>query len=67
MLLKQVSEKGYVYVLRRSRPEIALITVEYLRALQEAYGDYLDTLEFDKTVGLKRVPLVKYKRQMVGE
>lgn len=67
MLLKQAGEQGYVYLLRRSKPEAALVDIGYLRALQEAYEDYLDTLEFDKAVGLKRISLAQHKKQMVGK
>ncbi|MCL4338137.1 type II toxin-antitoxin system Phd/YefM family antitoxin [Patescibacteria group bacterium] len=61
-LLEKASEKGYVYLLRNSKTEAALVDIEYLNALRSAYEDYTDTLEFDLTVKQKRVPLSVYKR-----
>lgn len=61
-VLLQAEEKGYVYLLRRSKLTAAVVDIKYLTALQEAYEDYLDTLEFDKTIKLKRTPLVKTKK-----
>ncbi|MBI4226491.1 type II toxin-antitoxin system Phd/YefM family antitoxin [Candidatus Roizmanbacteria bacterium] len=61
-VLQKAEEKGYVYLLRRSKVAAAVVDVKYLNALQEAYEDYLDTLEFDKTIKLKRIPLIKAKK-----
>lgn len=61
-VLLQAEEKGYVYLLRRSKLTAAIVDIKYLTALQEAYEDYLDTLEFDETIKLKRIPLVKTKK-----
>lgn len=61
-VLQKAEEKGYVYLVRRSKVEAAVVDVKYLNALQEAYEDYLDTLEFDNTVKLKRIPLTKEKK-----
>ena len=61
-VLQKAEEKGYVYLVRRSKVEAAVVDVKYLNALQEAYEDYLDTLEFDNTVKLKRIPLSKTKK-----
>jgi len=61
-VLLKAEEMGYVYLLRRSKLTAAVVDIKYLEALQEAYEDYLDTLEFDQTIKLKRVPLSKAKR-----
>lgn len=61
-VLSQAAEKGLVYLLRRSKLEAAIVDIHYLNALQEAYEDYIDTLEFDKTIHLKRIPLAKHKK-----
>lgn len=61
-LLKQTSIKGYIYLLRRSRPKAALVDIKYLTALQEAYEDNLDIQEFDQTINLKRISLAKHKK-----
>ena len=56
-ILKDIVEKGVVYVLHRSKVKAAVVDPVYLQALQEAHEDYLDTLEFDQTVKLPRIPL----------
>ena len=63
-VLEKTARDGYVYLLRRSKPEAAVVDIAYLTALQEAYEDYLDTLEFDRTVKLKKIPLELYKKKM---
>ncbi len=63
-VLKAAEERGYVYLIRHSKTKAAVVDTNYLAALQEAYEDYLDTLEFDKTIGLKRIPLGEYKRKI---
>jgi len=62
-VLKEVKNSGYVQILNRSKTEAALVDIDYLTALQEAYEDYLDVLEFDKTIGLKRISLSAYKKK----
>ena len=63
-VLKEVEKKGFIYLLRRSRPEAAIVNINYLKALQESYEDYLDTIEFDQTIKLKRVSLTKHKKSV---
>lgn len=63
-VLKQVASKGFVYLVRHSRPEAALVDLEYLNALKSAYEDYLDTIEFDKTINLRRIPLEVHKKKL---
>lgn len=62
-VLKTTNEQGVAYVIRRSRPAVALVAIDYLTALQEAYEDHLDEAEFDATIKLPRIPLVKHKRR----
>lgn len=62
-VLKEASNHGFAYLFRRSRLEAAVVDPLYLRALQEASEDYLDIIEFDKTVGLKRLPLEAHKKK----
>jgi len=62
-VLKKAKEAGYVFLVRRSKTEAAMVDIALLKALQETYEDYLDILEFDKTVGLKRIPLKKHKKK----
>lgn len=61
-VLKEAASHGFAYLFRRSRLQAAVVDPFYLKALQEAYEDYLDTLEFDKTVTLKRVSLETHKK-----
>ena len=61
-ILSDVAAKGLVYLVRHSKAEAALVNIDYLTALQQAYEDYLDTMEFDRTVTLKRIPLSQHKR-----
>ena len=62
-VLKDALELGYINLVYKSKTKAALVDIEYLRALQEAYEDYLDTIEFDKTVNLKRIPLETHIRK----
>lgn len=61
-VLKQVASKGMVYLMRHSKAKAAVVDIEYLEALREAYEDYLDIIEYDQTIDLKRVPLEKHKK-----
>lgn len=61
-VLKNASKRGIVYLLRHSKKEAALVDINYLKALQEAHEDYLDVLEFDKTIGMKRISLTQHKK-----
>jgi len=62
-VLKSAQDKQIVYLIRHSKPEAALVDIDYLSALQEIHEDYLDTLEFDNTVTLHRLPLEKHKKR----
>lgn len=62
-VLKAAENTGVVYLVRRSKTEAAVVNLDYLAALQEAYEDYLDTLEFDQTKSLKRTPLGEHKKR----
>jgi prevent-host-death family protein len=64
-VLKEAVERGYAYLLRRSKPAAAVVDIEYLAALQESYEDYMDILEFDRTVKLPRIPLGEHKRRKI--
>lgn len=62
-VLREVSERSYVYLLRRSKAEAAIVDINYLTALQEAYEDNLDSIEFDKTINLKKISLAEHKKR----
>lgn len=63
-VLKMANEQGFVILLRNSKPEAAVVDIKYLDALREAYEDQLDTIEFDRTINLKRIPLDQHIKQM---
>lgn len=65
-VLKEAASHGFAYLFRRSRLQAAVVDPLYLRALQEAYEDYLDIIEFDKTIGLKRIPLETHKKRLAN-
>ncbi len=58
-ILNEVSNYGSVNIMQNSKPKAVVISPQYLFALQEAYEDYLDILEFDETINLKRTPFKK--------
>ena len=62
-LLKDAEEKGFIYVLHRSKVKAALVDVSYLAALQQSHEDYLDMLEYDQTIKLPRIPLAEHKKR----
>ena len=62
-VLKEVKDTGFAYLLNRSKTQAALVDIDYLTALQEAYEDQVDTAEFDKTIKLKRISLQAYKKK----
>lgn len=62
-ILRQVASKGFVYLVRHSKTEAAVVDAQYLNALKEAYEDYLDILEYDQTIDLKRISLIQHKKK----
>lgn len=62
-ILEAAQRDHIVYVVSHSKPKAAIISAEYLRALQQAHEDYLDTLEYDETVNQKRISLDQYKKR----
>ena len=61
-VLDEVLEKSVVYLFRNSKPEIALVDINYLKSLEEAYEDYLDVIEFDKRKKETTISWDKYKK-----
>ena len=66
-VLKDALELGYINLVHRSKTKAALVDIEYLKALQEVYENYLDSVEFDKTVNLKRISLEKHEKKFKKE
>ena len=62
-VLKEVKDTGFAYLLNRSKTEAALVDIDYLTALQEAYEDQIDIKEYKETIGLKRIPFDQYLKK----
>lgn len=63
-VLNAALARGYVVLMRNSRPHAAVVDINYLKALQEAHEEQLDIDEFDKTIALKRISLSQHKSKM---
>lgn len=59
-VVNAAQSQGYVHIVHNSKAKVAVVDSQYLAALQEAYEDYLDTLEFDRTKDLPTVSLDAY-------
>ena len=65
-VLKDASDNGYVYVTRNSKKEAAVVDSSYLENLQDAYEDYLDIIEYDKTINEPRTSWKEYKNNQTN-
>lgn len=61
-VLSEATKRGMVYLVSHSKPKAAVVDIAYFQALQEAYEDYLDILEYDRTISLKRIPLSQHQK-----
>ena len=61
--LNNLNEEKLFLLLQNSKPKGALVDLEYLKMLQTAYEDYLDILEFDKTINEKTISWKEYKKE----
>ena len=61
--LDNLNEEKLFLLLQNSKPKGALVDLEYLKMLQAAYEDYLDVLEFDKTINEKTISWKEYKKE----
>ena len=61
--LNNLNEEKLFLLLQNSKPKGVLVDLEYLKMLQEAYEDYLDVLEFDKTINEKTISWKEYKKE----
>ena len=62
-VVNAASALGYVQIIQNSKAKVAVVDSGYLAALQEAHEDYLDTLEFDRTVNLPTITLEEHLRK----
>ena len=61
--LNNLNKEKLFLLLQNSKPKGALVDLEYLKMLQTAYEDYLDVLEFDKTINEKTISWKEYKKE----
>lgn len=62
-ILKGLSDEKLLLLIQNSKPKGALVDLEYLKMLQEAYEDYLDILTFDKAVSKTTISWKEYKKK----
>lgn len=62
-VVKAAQAVGYVQIIHNSKAKVAVVDSAYLAALQEAYEDHLDTIEFDKTVNEPTITLEEYLKK----
>ena len=65
-ILKTLADEKLLLLIQNSRPRGALVDLEYLKMLQEAYEDYLDILAFDQTISQPTVSWKKHKESCPG-
>ncbi len=60
-VLAAAKQLGYVSVVKNSQTNTYIVDSNYFHALQEAYEDYLDTIEYDQGVeSLKKEPTIPF-------
>jgi PHD/YefM family antitoxin component YafN of YafNO toxin-antitoxin module len=62
-ILKTLADEKLLLLIQNSKPRGALVDLEYLKMLQEAYEDYLDTLAFDQAVDQPTISWEKHKEK----
>ena len=62
-ILKTLADEKLLLLIQNSQPKGALVDLEYLKMLQEAYEDYLDILAFDQAVSEPAIPWQKHKEK----
>ena len=62
-VLKNLADEKLLLLIQNSKPKGALVDLEYLKMLQEAYEDYLDMLAFDEAVDRPTIAWKKYKEK----
>ncbi len=62
-VIESALANNYVHIIQNSRSKVALVSGEYLKVLQDAYEDSLDTQEFDRAVNEPRISLEKHLKE----
>lgn len=62
-VLAAAQQFGYVSLVKNSQQNTYIVDAKYFQALQEAYEDYLDILEYDKGMeSLKNEPTIPFNQ-----
>jgi len=59
-ILKNLPKEKLYLLIQNSKAKGAIIDIDYLKTLQQAYEDYLDIQTFDKTVKEPSISWQKY-------
>lgn len=62
-ILKTLADEKLLLLIQNSKPKGALVDLEYLKILQEAYEDYLDILTFDQAISEPTLPWKKHREK----
>lgn len=62
-LLKDLPEERLFLLMQNSQAKGAVVDLDYLKMLQQAYEDYLDILTYDQAIDEPRVSWKAYKRK----
>lgn len=62
-VINAAKASGYVQIIHNSKANVAVVDAAYLTALQEAYEDQIDILEFDRHKDEPTVALDEYLRK----
>jgi PHD/YefM family antitoxin component YafN of YafNO toxin-antitoxin module len=61
-ILKNLPKEKLMLLIQNSKPKGALIDLDYLKMLQEAYEDYMDTIAYDEAVAdINKEPLIPWE------
>lgn len=62
-ILKSLANEKLLLLIQNSKPKGALVDLEYLKMLLEAYEDYLDILTFDEAIDKPAISWKEYKKK----
>lgn len=62
-ILKRLPREKLYLLLQNSRPKGAIVDLEYLKMLQDAYEEYLDIQVFDKTIEESTISWENHKKK----
>lgn len=62
-VIESAIENDYVHIIQNSKAKVVLVDSGYFEAARDAYEDYLDVQEFDRTIDEPRVSLEDHLKQ----